>query len=310
MPLIKLTVTDEYEGLRVDRFISEQLDDLSRSYLQKLIKDEFLTVNGLPVKASCQVSTDDLICIDIPQSREPSIEAEDIDLDILFEDNDIIVINKPKGMVVHPSAGHYSGTVVNALMYHCKDNLSGINGILRPGIVHRIDMDTSGIIVCAKSDAAHKSLSEQFKEHSISRTYEAICVGRLKSENGTISAPIGRNPNNRKLMAVNEKNGKSAVTHYKVLKDFNKYSYIQLRLETGRTHQIRVHMASIDHPLLGDIKYGGKLSEFKLNKTAVESQTLHAKLLGFKHPVSGKYMEFSSELPEYFKEILCKLQNE
>ena len=303
MGIIKYKVTDEYEPVRIDRFLSEENENLSRSYIQKLIKDEKLFVNDKPVKSNYVIKNDDSIFLEIPENIQPEILPENIPLDILYEDSDCIVINKAKGMVVHPAAGHYSGTLVNALMYHCHD-LSGINGILRPGIVHRIDKDTSGILVCAKSDFAHKNLAEQLKEHLFKREYEAICVGHLKSESGTIEGAIGRNPNNRKLMAINEKNGKPAVTHYEVLREYSKYTYIKCVLETGRTHQIRVHMSSINHPLLGDVSYGGKLSEFKLHGNELAGQTLHAKVLGFKHPVTGKYMEFNSELPDYFNELL------
>ena len=307
MGIILFNVQDEYEGLRIDRYISEQSADLSRSYIQKLIREERLTVNDKCVRSSYQVKADDNIRFEVPENQEPEILPENIPLDIIFEDNDIIVVNKPKGMVVHPAAGHFSGTLVNALMYHCHD-LSGINGILRPGIVHRIDKDTSGILVCAKSDSAHKSLAEQLKEHSITRKYEAICLGTFKENTGIIDRPIGRNPNDRKLMAVNYKNGKPAVTHYKVIEQFRNCSFIQCELETGRTHQIRVHMTSIDHPLLGDTVYGGKRCEYKLDDKLLEGQTLHAKVLGFIHPSTGEYMEFDSELPDYFKKLLDKFR--
>ena len=243
----------------------------------------------------------------IPDSLQPEILPEDIPLEIEYEDSDLLVVNKPKGMVVHPAAGHYSGTLVNALMYHCKD-LSGINGVLRPGIVHRIDKDTSGLLVCAKNDFAHSCLSGQLKDHSITRKYEAITCGYFKNMSGTIDAPIGRSANDRKLMAVNAKNGKNAVTHYTVLKNFAKYAHVECRLETGRTHQIRVHMKSINHPLLGDVVYGGKQSEYKLSGEPLQGQTLHARVLGFVHPRTGQYMEFSSELPDYFKTLLETLK--
>ena len=304
MGIIVYNINDEYEGLRIDKYIAEQEQLLSRSYVQKLIKDGCIKVNdNILSKNSYQIRTNDEIVINVPDNQEPEILPENINLDILYEDADLIVVNKPKGMVVHPAAGHFSHTLVNALMYHCKD-LSGINGILRPGIVHRIDKDTSGILVCAKSDFAHKDLARQLKDHSITRKYEAICCGVLKTTEGTVTGSIGRNPNNRKLMAINEKNGKPAVTHYRVLNTFNKYTHIECILETGRTHQIRVHMSSINHPLLGDVSYGGRLSEFKLHGESLCGQTLHAKVLGFIHPVTGKYMEFESELPDYFKELL------
>ena len=303
MSLIVYSVQDEYEGLRIDKYLAEMSSDMTRSYIQKLIKESRLTVNGQFVKSSYQVKPDDSIQFEVPENQAPEILPEDIPLDIIYEDSDLIVVNKPKGMVVHPAAGHYSGTLVNALMYHC-DDLSGINGILRPGIVHRIDKDTSGILVCAKSDFAHKSLAEQFKIHSITRIYHAICVGNFKDKTGTIEGSIGRNPNNRKLMAINEKNGKHAVTHYEVIRNMSKTSYVKCTLETGRTHQIRVHMSSIHHPLLGDTDYGGRLSEYKLHGNMLQGQTLHAKVLGFNHPRTNEYMEFESDLPEYFKELL------
>ena len=306
MAQIIYTVQEEYEDLRIDKYLSEQEDSFTRSYLQKLIRENRLLVNHKCVKPSYRIRPDDQIILDVPADMEPDILPENIELDILYEDDDLIVINKPKGMVVHPAAGHYSGTLVNALMYHCTD-LSAINGVLRPGIVHRIDKDTSGVLVCAKSDQAHKGLAEQFQVHSIFRKYEAICIGTFKDSQGTVTGSIGRNPNNRKLMAINEKNGKPAVTHYHVLQNFRNYAYIACVLETGRTHQIRVHMTSIQHPLLGDIVYGGKRSEYKLNGTDLEGQTLHAKCLGFQHPISGKYLEFDTPLPKYFQTLLQKL---
>jgi len=306
MSIIVYNVQDEYEGIRIDKYISDESDGkFTRSYVQKLIKDQKVRLNDEFVKPSLQVKADDEIVIEVPPNQELQIIPENIELDILYEDSDLIVVNKPKGMVVHPAAGHFSGTLVNALMYHCKD-LSGINGILRPGIVHRIDKDTSGVLVCAKSDFAHKGLAEQLKDHSITRKYEAICCGKLKEPAGTVTGSIGRNPTNRKLMAINEKNGKPAVTHYKVIQAFEKYSYIECVLETGRTHQIRVHMSSINHPLLGDVIYGGRLSEFKLDGEPLCGQTLHARILGFKHPVTGTYLEFEAPLPEYFKKLLDK----
>lgn len=303
MPFIIFQVQEEQEGLRIDRFLADQSGGFTRSYLQKLIKEGRLTVNDRTVRASYQIRTDDRVFLDVPEGTEPEIIPENLPLNILYEDSAVIVVNKPKGMVVHPAAGHFSGTLVNALMYHCKD-LSGINGILRPGIVHRIDKDTSGVLVCAKSDAAHKDLAEQFKVHSITRRYEAICLGHLKEAEGTVSGAIGRHPQNRKCMAINEKNGKPAVTHYQVLQEFSGYSYISCILETGRTHQIRVHMNSIHHPLLGDVIYGGKQCEFKMHGSLLEGQTLHARILGFRHPANGDYMEFEAPLPEYFQELL------
>lgn len=288
----------EETGKRIDVYISQFRDDLSRSQVQKLITDGKVTVNGKNIKSNYRLREKDIIDIEIPDPEPLDIEAEDISLNILYEDSDVIVIDKPQGMVVHPAPGHYSGTVVNALMYHCKDSLSGINGCMRPGIVHRIDMNTSGIIVAAKSDAAHKSLAVQFAEHSINRRYRAIVVGNIKEDTLTVDKPIGRNPRDRKKMAVVE-GGKRAVTHFTVLERFGKYTYIEASLETGRTHQIRVHMAYSGHPLLGDNIYGSEKQPYKLM-----GQVLHAGLLGFVHPATGEYMEFRSEVPEYFEKLL------
>ncbi len=300
----RFLITEELEGERIDKALCLLLDSLSRSFISKLIKENHLTVNGKPVKSSYQVRTDDDIVFYLPPSQEPDIVAQDIPLDILYEDSDVIVVNKPKGMVVHPAAGHYSGTLVNALMYHCGEQLSGINGVMRPGIVHRIDMDTTGSIIVCKNDRAHNMVAEQLKVHSVNRRYHAICYGVLKEEEGMINAPIGRHPTERKKMAVNERNGKEAITHYRVLKRFQNYTYIECRLETGRTHQIRVHMASIGHPLLGDELYAGnRKCPFKL-----QGQTLHAKILGFIHPTSEQYMEIDAPLPEYFENLL-KIMN-
>lgn len=285
-------------GKRIDVYISRFRDDLSRSQVQKLITDGKVTVNGKNIKSNYRLREKDIIDIEIPDPEPLDIEAEDISLNILYEDSDVIVIDKPQGMVVHPAPGHYSGTVVNALMYHCKDSLSGINGCMRPGIVHRIDMNTSGIIVAAKSDAAHKSLAVQFAEHSINRRYRVIVVGNIKEDTLTVDKPIGRNPRDRKKMAVVE-GGKRAVTHFTVLERFGKYTYIEASLETGRTHQIRVHMAYSGHPLLGDNIYGSEKQPYKLM-----GQVLHAGVLGFVHPATGEYMEFRSEVPEYFEKLL------
>lgn len=284
---------------RIDKWISSAFDSLSRSYIQKLIKDENVFVNGRPQKASYRIRPEDEIHFRIPDAAEPSIPAEEIPLSILYEDDDLLIVDKPKGMVVHPAPGHYSGTLVNAVLFHCKDNLSGINGVLRPGIVHRIDRDTTGSLVVCKNDKAHQQIASQLKEHSITRKYRAIVHGRLSEEEGCIDAPIGRDEKDRKKMAVNEKNGKPAVTHYKVLKTFREYSYIECRLETGRTHQIRVHMTSIGHPLLGDMVYGCRKTKFSL-----EGQTLHAMTLGLKHPSTGEYLEVSAPLPAYFQHLL------
>lgn len=295
-------VTEETAGDRIDKFLAEQYENLSRSFLQKLLKSGEVMVGGRPVKASYKVAEGDLISFEVPEAVEPEIVPEDIPLDILYEDHDVILVNKPKGMVVHPAAGHYTGTLVNALMFHCKEDLSGINGVLRPGIVHRIDMDTTGVIIACKNDLAHNSIAAQLKEHSITRRYQAIVHGALKDDEGVIDEPIGRSPKDRKKMAVNYNNGKPAVTHYKVLTRFKDFTHIECRLETGRTHQIRVHMASIGHPLLGDAVYGPAKCPYKL-----QGQTLHAGILGFVHPRTGEYMEFSAPLPEYFEELLKKL---
>lgn len=290
-------------GLRIDKYLSSVNEQLSRSYIQKLLKSGLVLVDGKPVKASYQVDEGDVISLDIPEAVEPEIEPEDMDLDILYEDQDVILVNKPKGMVVHPAAGHYSHTLVNGLMYHCKDQLSGINGVMRPGIVHRIDMDTTGVIIACKNDMAHNSIAAQLKKHSITRRYQAIVHGVLKDDTGTIEGPIGRHPTDRKKMSINYNNGKNAVTHYKVLKRFRQYTHVECRLETGRTHQIRVHMASIGHPLLGDLVYGPG----KCPIPGLQGQTLHAGILGFIHPRTGEYMEFTAPLPEYFTKLLNTL---
>lgn len=292
-------ITEEMEEERIDKCISALIDSLSRSFIQKMIKDGRVLVNGKPEKGSYRVKDGDEIAFELPESVEPDIEPENIPLDVLYEDKDVIVVNKPKGMVVHPAAGHYSGTLVNALMYHCGKDLSGINGVMRPGIVHRIDMDTTGSLIVCKNDKAHNFIAEQLKEHSITRKYHAICFGVLKEDSGVINQPIGRHPTERKKMAVNERNGKHAVTHFRVLKRFEKYTYIECELETGRTHQIRVHMASIGHPLLGDEVYSNRKAPFKL-----EGQTLHAKILGFVHPSTNEYVEVDAPLPEYFEHLL------
>lgn len=299
-------IVGENAGIRVDRYLTERCEDLSRSYLQKLLRDGGVAVNGKVVKSNYKVVPGDKIELDVPEAVEPEIEAEQMDLDIVYEDSDIILINKPKGMVVHPAAGHYSGTLVNGLMYHCKDDLSGINGVMRPGIVHRIDMDTTGVLIVCKNDKAHNVIAEQLKIHSITRKYYAIVHGVLKDEAGTIDAPIGRHPVDRKKMSINEKNGKEAVTHYRVLKRFRRFTYVECQLETGRTHQIRVHMASLGHPLLGDQVYGPAKCPF----SGLQGQTLHAGVLGIVHPTTGEYMEFTAPLPEYFKNLLQKLENE
>lgn len=289
-------------GVRLDKYLTGKLPELSRSYLQKLIADGNVMVNQKQVKANYKVLADDCIEIQIPEPESPDILPEEIPLDILYEDDDILVVNKPKGMVVHPAPGHYSGTLVNAILYHCRENLSGINGILRPGIVHRIDRNTTGSLLICKNDRAHRILAEQLKNHSITRKYHAIVHGNLKEDTGTVNAPIGRHPTDRKKMSTKAANGRRAVTHYKVLKRYGNFTYIECQLETGRTHQIRVHLASIGHPILGDDVYGPARCPYKL-----EGQTLHAKVLGIVHPVTGKYIEFDAPLPEYFQSLLENL---
>ncbi len=299
MEELRFFITEEWEDERIDKCMGSLIDSLSRSFIQKLIKDEKVFVNGKAVKANYRMKTDDEIVFQIPEAAEPDIKPENIPLSILFEDEDILIVDKPKGMVVHPAAGHYSGTLVNAVLYHCKGELSGINGIMRPGIVHRIDKDTTGSLIVCKNDFAHNKIAGQLKEHSITRKYRAICFGVLEEDSLTIHKPIGRHPTDRKKMAVNEKNGKDAITHVTVLKRFEKYTYIECELETGRTHQIRVHMASIGHPLLGDEVYGSGKQPYKL-----EGQTLHAYVLGVRHPRSGEYVEVTAPLPEYFLHLL------
>lgn len=300
----ELKLVCEEPGDRIDRFLSGKLEDLSRSYIQKLVREGSVTVNGLSVKANYKTCEGDRICVSIPEPETPDIIPEEIPLDILYEDDDILVVNKPKGMVVHPAPGHYSHTLVNAVLYHCKGQLSGINGVIRPGIVHRIDMDTTGSLVICKNDRAHQILADQLKEHSITRRYHAVVYGNIKEDTGTVSAKIGRHPADRKKMSTHCASGRPAVTHYKVLERFGKYTYIECELETGRTHQIRVHMSSIGHPILGDAVYGPSKCPFTL-----QGQTLHAKILGFCHPSTGEYMEFDAPLPEYFVRLLSTLRN-
>ncbi|MFR4350915.1 MAG: RluA family pseudouridine synthase [Roseburia sp.] len=296
----------EYEGERLDKYLGilykGQDGGQSRSFFQKLIKDGHVCVNGQLQKSNYRLKADDFVTVEMPDAVSTQILPEDIPLDILYEDDDLLIVNKPKGMVVHPSAGHDSGTLVNAIMYHCKDSLSGINGEIRPGIVHRIDMDTTGSLIVCKNDRSHLCIAEQIKEHSVNRRYRGIVWGVVKDDVGTIDAPIGRHPIDRKRMAINKKNGKDAVTHYKVLERFARYTYMEFQLETGRTHQIRVHMASVGHPLLGDTLYSSGKSPYKL-----QGQTLHAMVIGFLHPTTGIYLEVCAPLPEYFEKILQNL---
>lgn len=302
MEVVNFLITAEDSGKRLDRYLTEQLPELSRSRIQELIGAGQVQVNHQAVKANYKLKKDDAVTVVIPAPEPLEVLPEAIPLDILYEDGDLLVVNKPQGMVVHPAAGNYSGTLVNALLYHCRD-LSGINGILRPGIVHRIDKDTSGVLVVAKNDAAHRHLAKQIKEHSVTRTYLALVHGTIKEQSGKIEAPIGRDPRERKRMAVVDKNGKEAVTSYTVLERFVDYTYLQLRLKTGRTHQIRVHMAYLGHPVVGDPKYGPQKPHFGL-----EGQALHASTLGFVHPRTGAYLEFTAPLPQYFADLLEQLR--
>ena len=299
-----IEASGDWAGKRIDKVLSGYFSDYSRSFIKKLFDDGYIQVNGKASKPSYSVRTGDIFDISVPDPVSIDIEPENIPLDIIYEDDDVILVNKPKGMVVHPAPGHYSGTLVNGLMYHFKDSLSGINGEFRPGIVHRIDMDTTGVLVVCKNDNAHRSLSEQLHEHSITRKYYAIVHGNIAQDDGTVDAPIGRSPKDRKKMAINTRNGRHAVTHYRVLERFGgKYTFIECQLETGRTHQIRVHMASIGHPILGDEVYGPKKCPFKL-----QGQTRHAGILGFGHPSTGEYVEFKADLPEYFEDLIKKLK--
>lgn len=299
--LFRFQVTEEYEDERIDKYMASLIDSLSRSFIQKMMKEQKVLVNNIPVKANYRLRTEDEICFTLPEAAEPDIGAENIPLDILYEDDDVLVVNKPKGMVVHPAAGHYSGTLVNAVMYHCRGSLSGINGVMRPGIVHRIDRDTTGSLIICKNDNAHLSIAAQLKDHTIVRRYRAIVHGVIREEELCINSPVGRHPTDRKKMAAGVRNGKEAVTHIKVLERFRAYTYIECCLETGRTHQIRVHMDSIGHPLLGDTVYGNRKYSLPY---VLQGQTLHAMTLGFIHPVSGEYVETTAPLPDYFSHLL------
>lgn len=291
-------------GERIDKFLSDNIEGFTRSSIVNLINDGNVKVNNNNIPKNYKLKNGDCISVFVPDPVEYEAKAENIPLNIIYEDDDLLVVNKPKGMVVHPAAGNYTGTLVNALLFHCKDNLSGINGVLRPGIVHRIDKDTSGLLLVAKNDMAHNSLAEQIKEHSLTREYEAIVFGNLRDDSGVIDAPIGRHHSDRKRMAVTEKNSKNAITHYEVIERLKGYTYAKFILETGRTHQIRVHCAYIGHPVSGDKVYG-----VKNEKTTLNSQCLHARKIGFVHPRTNEYMEFVSELPGYFEEYLNKLRN-
>lgn len=298
MEILEFTV--EESGLRLDKFLSDN-SSLSRSAASQLIEDGGVTVNGKKASKSVKLKTGDIVAAEVPEPRELDVVAENIPLDIVYEDDDLLVVNKPKDMVVHPAPGNYSGTLVNALMYHCGDSLSGINGVIRPGIVHRIDKDTSGLLIVAKNDKAHISLAEQIQEHSFRREYEAVVVGNFRENNGTIDRPLGRSPHDRKKQAVNGLNPRNAITHYEVIERFNGFCHCRFRLETGRTHQIRVHAASMGHPVAGDTVYGDSKHTYGL-----QGQCLHARVIGFVHPATGEYLEFASELPEYFTSFLNK----
>ncbi len=307
----RVTLSEE-AGERLDVFVSQWLPDVTRSRVQNLLADGMILVDGKKVKAGYKLKADNKVQVTLPELKELSAEPEPMDLQILYEDADLAIVNKPRGLVVHPAAGHESGTLVNGLLYHFQGNLSGINGVMRPGIVHRIDKDTSGLLVICKSDRAHQGLSDLLKEHDIERVYHAVVHGSFSNTEGTVDAPIGRMDSDRKKMCVRA-DGRRAVTHYRVLEQFEGFSYLELRLETGRTHQIRVHMKSIGHPLLGDEVYGATKGNTSLEKTLKgqafwPGQILHAKVLGFVHPVTGEYMEFDSELPDYFQTVLKYLR--
>ncbi len=298
---IELIVEQSYEGTRVDQYISDNISELSRTYIKKLIDDGKITVNAKQVKASYKLQEKDVVLVELPKPEPLEIEPQNIPLDIVYEDDHVLVVHKAQGMVVHPAPGNYKDTLVNALLYHI-EKLSDINGVLRPGIVHRIDKDTSGLLAVAKSDLAHKSLSAQLKEHTITRKYTALVEGIIQEETGIIDAPIGRHSKDRKKMTVTDRNAKNAKTHFKVLKRFSKYTLVECRLETGRTHQIRVHMSYINHPVVGDLTYG-----LKRQKLYSKGQLLHASTIGFDHPETGEYMEFNCPIPDYFEKVLQDL---
>lgn len=300
----EFVVDHDFVGQRVDRAVTQFIEDLTRSSVQKLIEDGHVIVNNTAINKNYKLKLNDSLCVIIPDAKPMEAQAQNIPIEIVYEDNDLLVVNKPKGMVVHPANGNWEGTLVNALLYHCGDSLSGINGVIRPGIVHRIDKDTSGLLMVAKNDIAHLGLAQQIKEHSFTREYETIVYGNIKEDEGTVCQPIGRNPKDRKKMAVTLKNSKPATTHFEVIKRYGDFTHLRCILETGRTHQIRVHMAYIGHPVAGDSVYGPKKVITSLN-----GQCLHAKKIGFVHPIKNEYMEFSSDLPDYFISFLKKLDN-
>ncbi|MGI5936298.1 MAG: RluA family pseudouridine synthase [Oscillospiraceae bacterium] len=297
-----ITVTAQESGERIDALLARLLPDISRSAAQKLLESGAVTKDGRPLKKNYKVTSGESFLVEMPEPENLQVLPQDIPLEIVYEDDDLIVVNKPQGMVVHPAPGHYEGTLVNALMHHCGDSLSGIGGVLRPGIVHRLDKDTSGLIIAAKNDFAHQSLSRQLSSRSLSRVYETIVLGRIRQDSGTVDAPIGRHPTQRKLMAVTDKNSRPAVTHYEVINRYRNHTHLRCRLETGRTHQIRVHMAHMGHPVLGDPVYGRKR-----NQKGLSGQCLHAKQLKFVHPRTGEQIELSCDLPEYFIKALSQL---
>lgn len=300
---VSIVIDESCIGSRLDKILSEALSDYSRSFVQNLFSDGLVKCNGKDVSKSFKPQTGSVIEFVVPEPRTISLEPENIPLDIVYEDGDLLVVNKPRGMVVHPAPGNYESTLVNALLWHCKGNLSGINGVIRPGIVHRIDKDTSGLLLVAKNDNAHVSLSQQISVHSLDREYRAVIHGHLKEQEGVVDAPIGRNPNDRKKMCVTNHNSKNAVTHYKVLEEYKDFSFIALKLETGRTHQIRVHMAYLGHPVAGDPVYGPKNGVTSLN-----GQCLHAGIIGFDHPSTGEHIRFEAPLPDYFTEFIRRLK--
>ncbi len=300
---VRITVDADCAGERADKLLSTLLAEYSRSFVQNLFNDELVFCKGKAVSKSFKPKAGDILEFTVPEPEMLSLEPQNIPLDVMYEDSDLLVVNKPRGMVVHPAPGNYSGTLVNALLHHCAGSLSGINGVIRPGIVHRIDKDTSGLLLVAKTDAAHISLSEQIKEHSLAREYRAVIHGHLKEQEGVVDAPIGRSPNDRKKMCVTDKNSKHAVTHYTVLEEYKDFSFIKLRLETGRTHQIRVHMAYLGHPVAGDPVYGPKNGV-----TSLAGQCLHAGLLGFVHPSSGEFIRVEAPLPEYFTDFIRRIK--